>query len=230
LRVLAITLVTVAAATAPAAAAQPRVLLTGDSMMAVIEVPVADALRGLGADVVMDSRVGSGITKPFVFDWVATAPAQARLVGPDATVVFLGAGDIYDLRRHGRRARCCGKRWVAAWADRARKMIRSWRDVTPRAPGRVYWLTLPVPRDRGLAKVFAVINRAIRRAVRLAGRRAATIDLTRLVTPGDRRLRERDGVHLSAAGAALAGVAIAKRLTRDAVLSPPAVPARTTAR
>ena len=207
----------------------PRALLTGDSMMQVIENQVADALRPGGWEVSLDSRVGSGITKPFVFDWVTKAPAQARLVAPNATVVFLGAGDVYALRRRGRRVRCCGEPWVAAWAERARKMIRSWRDLTPRAPGRVYWLTLPTPRDPGLAKVHGVINRAIRRAVRLAGAHASIVDLVPVFSPGrrfrrtmvwqDRRVtvRESDGVHLAPDGARIAATVIAEALARDAV-------------
>lgn len=240
MRITAVILLVLALAVPAAQASEPpKVLLTGDSMMSVIETAVADRMRSAGADVATDSRVGSGITKPFVLDWVAAAPAQARLFAPTATVVFLGAGDIYPLVRRGHRVRCCGRAWVAAWAERAHKMIRAWRDRTARAPGRVYWLTLPTPRDRGLARVHAAVNRAIRRAVRRAGSRAAVVDLVPLITPGRRyrrtvvwngtriAVRERDGVHLSPQGAEVAAAAIEAALARDGALTG-AAPAGTT--
>jgi hypothetical protein len=220
---------------ASADAVLPRVLLTGDSMMAVIEAATSQELRLRGVDVNTDSRVGSGITKPFVFDWVTTAPGQARVVAPDVTVVFLGAGDIYPLRRRGRMVGCCGAQWAAAWSERAAKMIRAWRDDTGRPGARVYWLTLPTPRDRGLAKVHGIINRAIRRAVALAGERAATIDLVPVFTPGRRYrrtmvwagkrrvVRQADGVHLAPEGARIAAATIADALAADG-FPPPAPP------
>jgi hypothetical protein len=209
--------------------ASPKVLLTGDSMMGVIESAASQELRSLGAEVETDSRVGSGISKPFIFDWVTTAPGQARVVAPDVTVAFLGAGDIYPLRRHGRMVPCCGPQWVTAWSERAAKMIRAWRDGTGRPGARVYWLTIPTPRDRGLAKVFAVINRAIRRAVAAAGERAEVIDLVPVFTPGGRYrktmvvggrrvvVRERDGVHIGGDGTRVAADVIARALAADGV-------------
>jgi hypothetical protein len=205
-------------------------------MMGVIEAAASQELRLRGFDVATDSRVGSGITKPFVFDWVKTAPGQARVVAPDVTVVFLGAGDIYPLRRRGRMVDCCGSQWVAAWSERAAKMIRAWRDDSGRSGARVYWLTLPTPRDRGLAKVFAIVNRGIRRAVALAGERAAVIDFVPVFTPGGRYrrtmvsegkrrvVRQDDGVHLAPEGARIAAVTIADALAADG-LPPPRPPA-----
>jgi hypothetical protein len=237
--VLATAVLSLALAGGPALASAdtvlPRVLLTGDSMMAVIEAATSQELRLRGVDVNTDSRVGSGITKPFVFDWVTTAPGQARVVAPDVTVVFLGAGDIYPLRRRGRMVGCCGAQWAAAWSERAAKMIRAWRDDTGRPGARVYWLTLPTPRDRGLAKVHGIINRAIRRAVALAGERAATIDLVPVFTPGRRYrrtmvwagkrrvVRQADGVHLAPEGARIAAATIADALAADG-FPPPGPP------
>jgi uncharacterized protein len=202
-------------------------LITGDSMMTVLEGALAAELSARGAAVRMDARIGSGITKPFLFDWVAYAQRQADVVAPKVTIVFLGAGDVYPIRVGRRSVPCCGAAWVDAYARRAGRMVRSWLRG---GEGRVYWLTLPTPRDRGLARVQRAIDRAVTRAVARTGPRAARIDLVPVFTPG-RRFRRRmpwagrsevvrllDGVHLSPAGARIAAGRVRAVLQRDALL------------
>jgi hypothetical protein len=203
-------------------------LATGDSMMQVIEHAVARELGAHGAGVVLDSRVGSGISKPFLFDWVAYARRQALLLRPRVTVVFLGAGDIYDLRVGGRPVRCCGPRWEAAYSRRVLRMLRSYQRG---GDSRVYWLNLPTPRDRRLAAIHRIVDRAVARAVRRAGDGARVIDVVSLFTPGRRFrramrwegrrqvVRMADGVHLSAAGARIAARHIRAVLQRDRLLA-----------
>lgn len=212
------------AAPAPARAAGP-VLLTGDSMMLVLERALAPELRAVGAEVRTDSRVGSGITKPFVFGWGALAQRQALEVRPAVTIVFLGAGDVYPLGR----VRCCGSRWVAAYARKAEAMIRSWLRG---GSGRVYWLTVPTPGDPRLAVINERIDGAVARAVAAAGSGAAVLDLVPLLTPGRRYrrrmpwagrtevVRQLDHVHLSRAGSGIAAGHIRSVLQRDGVLPP----------
>ena len=87
--------------------------------------------------------------------------------------------------------------------------------------GRVYWLTLPVPRSAAFAQIYAAVNRALARA---AGRLQATVrivDLVPAVSPGGRfrqALRQADGVHLTPAGDRLAARLVVAAMRRDGLV------------
>jgi hypothetical protein len=189
---------------APSRAAAPRVLLTGDSMMENIAAPLAASLRGAGAEVVVDHVAGSGLSTSW-FDWRAYARRQMSAApAPSVTVMFNGAGDVWPLPVDGRPVRCCRASWRAAYARRAASLMRTY--------GRVYWLTLPMPRNRGHAQVMAAVNAAVRDAARQVGSSATVVDLVPVLTPRrrfrrtlrGRVIRRSDGIHLTAAGAELA--------------------------
>jgi hypothetical protein len=190
------------AAPRDAAAAPQRVLVTGDSMMYVMQQPLGRRLRHLGHAVKVDSRFGTGITKPHILDWEKHAHAQVAEFQPDVTYMFIGANDLFPIAG----ARCCGRAWVEGYARRARRLIRIY--------GRTIWLTLPAPRDPGLARAFRRVNRAIRLATAQAD--ADLLDLVPVFTPGWRYrrvmrwraervvVRQLDGVHLGHEGVKIA--------------------------
>jgi hypothetical protein len=218
--------VVLAAAFAVPARAQ-LTLATGDSMMYVTYRELAFELEQFGADVRSDARIGSGITKEDLLDWRALAAEQARSLRPAVTIVFLGAGDVYPLTVGSVEYAWGTSGWVAAYERRVGAMLRSWLRT-----GRVYWLTLPTPRDPDLARVFRVNDRAVARAVRRAGPGAEVVDITpsvtrsgrfarKLVVDGKREaVRQLDGVHLAPAGARLAARVVRARLQEDGVLPP----------
>jgi hypothetical protein len=210
---VALAVVVTALAASPAARAQAppptRVLLTGDSMMEVLQRQLAPELRARGYEVHVDARVGSGLTRPFVVDWLRHAPRQAVRIRPDVTLVFLGAGDIDDFRGV---ARCCGERWVAAYARRVRRMVRAY--------GRTFWLTMPAPAHPDLARVHRALNRAVRRAspiIDLAAVFSADGKFHRKLRWGGelRTVRASDGVHLSVWGSLIASAVIGDALERQ---------------
>ena len=95
-----------------------RVLATGDSMIQIID---GDLQRRLGdrgpVSVRSDAHISTGISKPFMFDWIAHARGSARTLHPDVTVMFLGANDGFPMgTRSGRKAPCCGGEWVREYA------------------------------------------------------------------------------------------------------------------
>jgi uncharacterized protein len=190
----------------------PVALITGDSMMQVIERKLERYLESRGLLTVKDSRVGSAISFPRLLNWVTYAGRQADQLDQDATVAFLGAN---DFRAFGK-VRCCRRAWVRAYARRAGRMIEAWRRD---GAGRVYWLALPRPRYRDLARVFRAVNRAVRRAARRAGDGVRVLDLPSAVG-GPRRHRKRDGVHLSLSGARIASELVVAALERDGLLAP----------
>ena len=116
---LAASAVALLASAAPAGAQEPpapqRVLVTGDSLMYVMQQPLARRLRHRGFQVSVDSRVGTGLTKPWLTDWVDLAQAQVKEVRPDVTFVFIGGNDGYGIGGE----RCCGPRGVRTAAARA---------------------------------------------------------------------------------------------------------------
>ncbi len=197
-------LVVLAAAGGDDARAQepPRALVTGDSLMYVMQHPLARRLRHRGYDVTIDSRVGTGLTKPWLTDWVKAAREQSAQVRPDVTFVFIGGNDVHSIGGQ----RCCGPLWVQAYAARAREMMAAY--------GRTVWLTLPAPIDPRLGRVFRAINRALRYAA-LDGR-GRLLDIAPVFTPGGRYrrsmpwkgeqviVRQLDGVHLGHQGVKIA--------------------------
>jgi lysophospholipase L1-like esterase len=200
-----------------------RLLATGDSMIQIVDSFLKARLeRRRATRVRSDARISTGLSKPFMLDWVKKAREQARSVHPDVTAVFIGANDGFPMKTpSGASALCCAAAWVAEYARRVESMMRSYR-----RGGRslVYWLTLPTPRRGDFARIYRAVNKAIKRAAGRVGRGARVIDLVKVFTPGGRfrqyvrfrgknvNARQGDGVHLSTAGASIAATLLIDRL------------------
>jgi hypothetical protein len=212
------------AAAAATATAKPRVLAAGDSMIQIIDSFLRERLAGRAA-VRSDAHISTGISKPFMLDWVAHARRSARSYRPDATIVILGANDGYGMKTpSGAFAPLGSKAWVAEYARRVRLMMRAY---SRRNSARVYWLLLPAPRPRLFRSIFGPVNRAIRRAARSFPQTVRLVDLPRTLTPGWRfrrtmrwrgrtlTVRQADGVHLSVDGASIAATLVLRAMRRD---------------
>ena len=200
----------------------PRIFLTGDSMMQSLDNTITDSLAGR-AEITSDVFIGSALSKPG-FSFVANTRNRARRLKPAATVVFLGANDAYPLRTlTGAIAECCGEPWVAAYARRARRLIRA-------AGGPTFVFTLPAPRQPDRAARFRAVNEGMRRAT-AAEPDAHLLDLVPVFTPGFAyrpslshrgrlvRVRESDGIHVSIFGATIVSSLVIKALERSKALS-----------
>jgi len=191
-----------------------RVLAAGDSMMQVLDTTLGDRLPG--ADLHSDAHVSTGITKPALLNWPAQARRLARAQRPDATVVFLGANDGFGLPKPGGgQEPCCSQAWVDAYAARARSMMAAYSRA---GAGRVYWLTLPVPRRAAFAQIFTAVNQALRRAAQPYPATVRIVDLVPAISPGGRfrqALRQADGVHLTPAGDRVAASLVVRAMRRD---------------
>jgi hypothetical protein len=158
-----------------------------------------------------------------MFDWVAHAAASARSVRPDATVVFLGANDGFPIGQ----AQCCNGLWEARYAKRAARMMRSY---TRGGRAQVYWLLLPTPRRKAFVTIYRHVNAAVRTAAARFPGAVELVDLGKVFTPGARfrqtmtwhgrrtSVRQADGVHLSAAGAAIAAQVVQQRMRHDGLV------------
>jgi hypothetical protein len=158
-------------------------------------------------------------------DWGKLSTQQASERKPDAVVVFIGANEGFDLPGPGGESlRCCNAGWAAAYAYRVRRMMNTYRRG---GRARVYWLTLPAPRDKDRQEVARAVNAAIEVAAQPYRAQVRVLDMDELFTPGGRYrdamevdgrrqiVREPDGIHLNGQGAELAADAVMEAVERD---------------
>ena len=200
-----------------------RLLATGDSMIQIVDSYLKDGLGKRNIHVRSDARISTGLSKPFLLNWPRLAQKQASGIRPDVTVVFIGANDGFPFGR----VDCCGDAWVAAYAKRAESMMRSYLRQNH---GLVYWLTLPSPRPAQWKPIYPAVNKAIKRAAAAFNGAVKVLDIAKTFTPGYRfrstmrwhgryeNVRNSDGVHLSAAGAAIAATLIERAMRRDGII------------
>jgi lysophospholipase L1-like esterase len=196
------------------------VLVTGDSMAMPLDAELARRFADLGVHTVRDPHIGTGISKSDLVDWGALSLSQTRKDHPDAIVFFIGANEGFPIGK----IPCCSSAWAAAYATRVRTMMRTYRQD---GPARVYWLTLPMPRDPRLAKIARAVNAAVEVAAEPYRAQVRVLRMDTLFTPGDRYrltlpvdgheeiVRNADGVHLNAKGAALAADAVQGAMEKD---------------
>ena len=151
-------------------------LVTGDSMAQPLDTSSPGRLAGHGVRVIRDAHVGTGISKP-VIAGLGQALGRADQAGPPATrsVFFLGANEGFPMQVPGAgTVACCGVGWATEYANRVRRMMNTYR----RAGGaRVYWLTLPLPRDAARRIARAVVNAAIEVAASAYGAQVHVLDM-----------------------------------------------------
>jgi hypothetical protein len=202
------------------------VLVTGDSMATPLDTELARSLSGRpGLKVIREPHLGTGISKSLLVDWGRLSAQQVDSQKPDAVVVFIGANEGFALPGPaGRKIECCGADYAAAYANRVRRMMDTYRQ---KGQARVYWLTLPAPRDRDRQDVARTVNAAITVAADPFRSQVRVIDTVPLFTPGaryrdamsingtDRIVRQADGIHLNETGARLAADLVLSLIRRD---------------
>ena len=202
-------------------------LVTGDSMSQPLDAVLARRTADTGVSTRRDAKVGTGISKTGVVDWGRLATTQIAERPADAVVVFLGANEGFPMPIGGRDVECCSPAWVAEYATRTRAVIEAYRRGGAK---RIYWLTLPAPREASLAKITGVVNDAIRVAASGFGAPVQIVDAAELFSPGfryrdalqvggrERLVRDPDGIHLNERGAEVLADQLLVRLRRDFVL------------
>jgi hypothetical protein len=202
-------------------------LVTGDSLAMPLDVETARRMaeRDEDVDVQRDPHVGTGISKTGLVDWGKLSTQHVSEREPDAVVVFIGANEGFPLPGpDGANIDCCGPEWAAAYANRVRRMMNTYRQ---RGHARVYWLTLPIPRDGDLAEVARTVNAAIEVAAQPFRAQVRVLDMADLFTPGGRYrdamtvdgrrriVRDPDGIHLNGTGAGVAAEQVLEAVRRD---------------
>jgi lysophospholipase L1-like esterase len=201
-------------------------LVTGDSLSQPLDQELARRLAG-SARVVRDPHVGTGISKSIIVDWGKLSAAQVRKDRPDAVVVFIGANEGFPMKGpDGRQVQCCGVEYAAIYAQRVRQMMNTYRQA---GAARVYWLTLPTPRDPERQRIARTVNAAIAVAAEPWRSQVRVFDSVAIFTPGARYrdamevggqekiVRESDGIHLNAVGSGLLAERLLPVIDRDFV-------------
>lgn len=208
-----------------AAKAVPTLLATGDSMMYGVDNFLVDELFGT-ADVRSDVRGGSGISTSGS-DWIAIAARQVNALKPRDTVIMIGANDGFRMDTPaGVRVACCDEAWATEYERRVRAMMLTYLQ---NGRGRVFWLTLPLPRAAIRTALSRVVNLVVQRAaVGLPG--VTVVRLDQVFTPvgytemyryqgRNVSVREVDGIHLNVQGQAIAGEIVAGLIRRAPAVS-----------
>jgi lysophospholipase L1-like esterase len=205
-----------------------RLLVTGDSMSEPLDLDLARALVADNVDVIRDPHIGTGISSTVLVDWGRLSVHQVAQDHPDAVVVFIGANDGYSMPGPaGKSVNCCSAEWAAIYAGRIRRMMSTYRQA---GVARVYWLTLPTPREPARQQIARVVNAAISVAAEPWRAQVRVIDTVPVFTPGERYrdampingqptiVRQSDGIHLNDAGSQLAATIVLAALRRDFTL------------
>ena len=190
------------------------VLVTGDSLAMPLDAEVARGLARDGVEVLRDPQIGTGISKVGFGDWGAISTRQTTEDEPDAVVMFIGANEGFSMpKAGGGSVDCCGSDWAAEYASRARRMMDTYRQD---GEARVYWLTIPLPRDKDRQELARVVNEGIEVAAQPFRVHVRVLDMVEIFTPDDEYrdsmeidgedtiVRESDGIHLNDEGAKLA--------------------------
>jgi lysophospholipase L1-like esterase len=211
----------------PAPPRQPlhSVLVTGDSMSEPLDQYVAQALAPSGVKVTQDPHIGTGISTTVLVDWAKLSTYQVEHYHPNAIVVFIGANDGFSMPGpNGKQVNCCTAEWAAIYAGRVRRMMNTYRQA---GTARVYWLTLPTPRDPARQKISTVVNAAIEVAAEPWRDQIRVIDTVPIFTPGNHYrdsmningqptiVRQSDGIHLNNAGSQLAAKYVLDTIKQD---------------
>jgi lysophospholipase L1-like esterase len=200
-------------------------LVTGDSMSQPLDQDLARSLASSDVRVIRAPHIGTGISNTILVDWAKLSAQQVRQYRPNAVVVFIGANDGYSMPGpNGKLVNCCTAQWAAIYAERVRRMMNTYRQA---GVGRVYWLTLPTPRDSSRAKISRVVNAAIDVAAEPWLAQIRVIDTVPVFTPGNRYrdsmtiggeptiVRQSDGIHLNDAGSSLAAKLVLSAVDAD---------------
>lgn len=200
-------------------------LVTGDSLSTPLDQELARRLAPEGVDVIRDPHLGTGISNSDLIDWGQLSASQVAKNDPDAVVVFIGANEGYGIPGpDGRDIECCGPDYAAAYANRVRQVMNTYRRD---GETKVYWLTVMAPRDSGAAEVSKMVNESIRVAAQPWASEVRVVDTVPVFTPGERYsdaidvdgretiVRESDGIHLNEQGSSIAAELVLDRIDED---------------
>jgi len=200
-------------------------LVTGDSMVEPLDFDLAQKLAPRGVHVIPEAHLGTGISETYTVNWAKLSAYQVKHDHPEAVVMFIGANEGFPMPGpDGREVECCSAAWAAIYANRVRQIADIYRQD---GFARVYWITLPTPRDPQRQVIARVVDAAIPVALAPWAAQVRVIDSVPIFTPGrvyrdamklggvPTIVRRADGIHLNEAGSSLLAGYVLASLSRD---------------
>ncbi len=201
-----------------AEAAATRVWIVGDSIVRETSFALRKTLESANVPVETFISLGSGLTRPDLFDWHAKLREIVTNSRPELVVVMMGASDIQDMNENGRLL----TRGAPAWdAEYARRLDVALEILLGGGVRQVFWVGLPDMRDPALNQFAHDLNRIVQTRVtaRSSARFFASASLLSkqpgqfsAYLPGPDGMpilaRSTDGKHLSLQGGAMLAQAV----------------------
>jgi hypothetical protein len=169
------------------------------------------------------AKAATGLVRKDVFNWQAQLEEIVKDDKIDIVVVALGGNDRQSFFHKGRRLRRFSVLWRAEYLRRLDKFMRT---LTSNVPV-VYWVGLPIVRSQQATKDYDRLNGYFRDVGGPLGityldiyRRFAD-DAGRYTSFGKslagrkRRLRQKDGIHFTMAGARVLGKVVGDMIRAD---------------
>ena len=219
-----------------------EILVAGDSLASNLWQGMSARFKNhANVNVTRLTRNNSGLVRYDVFDWNEAIRAQMQSKKADIVVFMIGLNDAQRFppqkitkttpekaRKRTKPAIFSSPRWQEAYSARIDALLSYLRDKK----ARVYWVGLPIMRDRTLSEDMAYINDVLRERTERAG--VKYIDIWEAFTGEDggysrfgpdlsgriRNLRAKNGIHFTAAGAKKLAHYPAKEIFADFGSSP----------
>jgi uncharacterized protein len=206
---------------------QVTILLVGDSMMQIGIAPgIVQAFAGdPRVRIVRQTQIGTGLSRPDVFDWPAELAPMLVREKPRFVVATFGGNDAQDMRL-GEQAIPFGTfTWDATYQDR----VHAFMDELAHGGAEVLWIGLPPMRADDFNERVSKLDDLVVAAMH-GEPRVNFLDATSLVTGPDRayttylpapggglvQVRQQDGIHLSSAGGELVAARVVAWITARA--------------
>lgn len=194
-----------------------RVLLAGDSMMRELGGALMDTADSALAQVTLDYRVSSGLSRPDYFDWPSRLATKLDELQPEAVVLMFGANDHQDVEIDGQILRADSPEWLAEYGRRVGLVM----DLLHRGDLTVTWVALPPMRSATFSTAMASLSEVYRAEAADrpwvhvvdggAGVSAPDGSFAAYLPGSDGApvvLRQEDGIHYSTAGADRAAASV----------------------
>lgn len=194
------------------AAGPERVLIIGDSMMRVTAHASTLAFeKHAGVEIKSETSLGSGLARLDAYDWMEKVDTLVAEFKPDMSVVWFGTNDNQGMQTDAGIITPDDQAWEVEYARRVGVVMDK---LTALKGSQVYWLELPVMRDKNVNAFVDLLNKIAKTEAEkrpavtffptrgLLGRKKDAYSPNVMGPDGKMTvLRDPDGIHLSRPGA-----------------------------
>jgi uncharacterized protein len=169
------------------------------------------------------TKAATGLVRTDHFDWLKEVRKLLSTETVDVAIIGIGGNDRQDLRVDGKRY----KRFSIGWRMEYMKRLEQLAQMLRKSGARVYWVGLPVVRSKRMTKDYARFNRYFESVAKAHDMKFIPIHHLFQSKDGGYtaygeslrgntvRLRNKDGIHLTIAGAKKLGRYVAGHIRRD---------------